>query len=388
MFLPIRSNCDLYYWPFATVGLVVANIAAGFYLDFGTNTHTHDWILAFGDGLHPFQWVTHNFVHFGVMHLVGNMIFLWAFGIGIEGRIGWWRFLTLYLTIGTVGGMVGQLFLADYEGPCPGAGGASLAVFGLLAVAVLWHPFSEVDCLWICCIWGRPIAIEEIEISILWFAGGHILKEFFFANWLYQEMDVGTTSQMFHSLGAVVGAGCGLTMLKLSLVDCEEQDIFHVTRDSRYFDQFKGKSIPPAEVDAMEFDQDELLLDLDEAVVNKNWPESERILNQLSAESKAALDTETLKVLGDVLFQAGRYDAAEAAFSILHTRMPGAIPSVSLKLAAILAEVEKRPKAALRVLDKLKTERLTSRQKKKSAAIRMRADNLISEGHLELLRSS
>ncbi len=58
------------------------------------------WGLTHGEGLHPVQWVTNNFLHGRIFHLVGNMIFLWGFGLVVEGKLGWWRFLLVYMGIG------------------------------------------------------------------------------------------------------------------------------------------------------------------------------------------------------------------------------------------------------------------------------------------------
>lgn len=387
MLLSIRSNCDLFHWPFATAGLIIANIAASFHLDFGQSTLTQEWMLTFGQGLHPLQWLTCNFVHFGFCHLIFNMIFLWAFGAGIEGRIGWWRFLTLYLVIGISGGMIGQLFLADYQGFCVGAGGASLAIFGLLAVALLWHPFSEMDCLWICCIWGRPVAVEEIEVSILWFAGFHIVKEFFFAGLIYGSAGVGTTSAMFHSLGALVGAGCGLAMLKLHLVDCEGQDAFHVTKQSSYFDQFKRDS-RPAPARSASSSPRKAAGKLRLLIQHEDWSGASEALNQLPPGSERSLNPRLLRSLGNGLYQSGDYQNAAAVYSTLLDFDPGAGPTVSLKLAAILLEVKRRPKAALRVLQGVNRDEISDRQLRKLQEIESRSEKLIEEGHIELLGAS
>ena len=67
--------------------------------------------LAHGDGLHPVQWVTANFMHAGVLHLVFNMISLWVFGMIVEGKIGWWRMLVVYLGIGVVQNAIIQVMM-------------------------------------------------------------------------------------------------------------------------------------------------------------------------------------------------------------------------------------------------------------------------------------
>jgi membrane associated rhomboid family serine protease len=92
--------------------------------------------LEYGNGLHPLQCLTSNFLHGGVLHLVGNMVFLWVFGVLIEGKTGWW-FGPLYLGIGILESAAEQAMMlgaVDVEGSL----GASSILYGLLAIAALW----------------------------------------------------------------------------------------------------------------------------------------------------------------------------------------------------------------------------------------------------------
>ena len=98
MILPIGTDAPIYHRPIATVGLIVANVIAFGYSM--TNFEEADWLrwmLLTGDGLHPLQWVTHGFLHANIFHLAGNMVFLWAFGLIVEGKLGALAFLGLYL---------------------------------------------------------------------------------------------------------------------------------------------------------------------------------------------------------------------------------------------------------------------------------------------------
>ncbi len=74
------------------------------------------------------------FVHGGVMHLVGNMIFLWVFADNIEATIGSSRFVLFYLLGGIIAGITHVLFNPGSMVPAVGASGAISAVLGAYMV--------------------------------------------------------------------------------------------------------------------------------------------------------------------------------------------------------------------------------------------------------------
>jgi membrane associated rhomboid family serine protease len=74
------------------------------------------------------------FVHGGVMHLVGNMIFLWVFADNIEATIGSGRFVLFYLLGGILAGIAHVLFNQASMVPAVGASGAISAVLGAYMV--------------------------------------------------------------------------------------------------------------------------------------------------------------------------------------------------------------------------------------------------------------
>lgn len=399
MLIPLRSETEFRYRPIATTGLIVANIAAAYLLELGHGPLTDSWKLVYRQGLHPLQWLTYNFVHFGPGHLIGNMIFLWVFGLGVEGRVGWWRFLILYLAIGIAGGMIGQFCLSggasDSIVQSTGAGGASLAIFGLMAVALVWHPFAELDCLWICGYWHlRIFGVQRVDICVFWFAGFHVIKEICFASWLYSSFNIGPSSASFHTLGAILGAAAGLILLKQNLVDCEGEDIFNVGKASSYFDQFKSKpfagaqpgtSIDPTASSQHGSSSRKLKTnELYRSIGSQHWTEASQQLEQLPATSLTPLDPSLVKQLGDGLYRAGEFNKAAEAYRRIISTTPDPPPAVSLKLAAILLEINERPRATLRVLDEIDESRLSPSQSHKHQQIRTQAETLIDSGHLEL----
>lgn len=160
----------------------------------------------------PWQWLTNNFMHANWEHLLGNMIFLWAFGLVVEGKVGHLAFLAIYLGIGVLYGMMLQLG-ALYFDPDGIALGASAAIFGLLALCIVWAPANEFS-----VFTGRSI----FEIPIVLFGAFYVAKELLF----FYLGNFRLSSELLHILGFVVGFPLGALLLKQKMVDCEGWDLF------------------------------------------------------------------------------------------------------------------------------------------------------------------
>jgi len=127
-FFPYSTDAPIYYWPITTVCIIVANILV-FLFELYDFEQAQWLMLEVGHGLHPVQWLTCHFMHAGFMHLIGNMISLWAFGLVIEGKLGPWKTLLVYLGIGVVHGAFVQIAMLGHEpNYCLGA---SAVIYGL-----------------------------------------------------------------------------------------------------------------------------------------------------------------------------------------------------------------------------------------------------------------
>jgi membrane associated rhomboid family serine protease len=97
-------------------------------------------LLPLGDGFLPWQLITYQFMHAGIMHLLFNMFFgLWMFGMEIEHIWGPRKFLTFYLMCGVVAG-IAQLLLAPILDRPSIVIGASGAVYGVLVAFGMMFP--------------------------------------------------------------------------------------------------------------------------------------------------------------------------------------------------------------------------------------------------------
>jgi len=97
-------------------------------------------LLPLGEGFLPWQLITYQFMHAGIMHLLFNMFFgLWMFGMEIEHLWGPKKFLFFYLMCGVVAG-ISQLLLAPILDRPSIVIGASGAVYGVLVAFGMMFP--------------------------------------------------------------------------------------------------------------------------------------------------------------------------------------------------------------------------------------------------------
>jgi membrane associated rhomboid family serine protease len=117
-------------------------------------------------GHHLITILTAMFMHGSWSHIIGNMVFLWAFSPEIESAMGRGRYLAFYLTGGVVA-MLAQV-LADPHSTVPnlGASGAIAAVMGAFMVT---YPRDQIRSLLIIFIFVRVTFIPAAVLIGFWF---------------------------------------------------------------------------------------------------------------------------------------------------------------------------------------------------------------------------
>ncbi len=91
--------------------------------------------------------LTAMFMHGGVMHLLGNMWFLWIFGDNIEQDLGRWRYLVFYLLCGILASLTHVFFNSSGPSSLIPSLGASGAISGVMGAYLLLHPKRQVTVL-------------------------------------------------------------------------------------------------------------------------------------------------------------------------------------------------------------------------------------------------
>src|ERR1700720_3132674 len=141
--------------------------------------------------------LTAMFMHGGWMHIIGNMVFLWAFGPEIEDAMNPIRYLLFYI----VGGLVAMLaqIAASPSSTVPnlGASGAIAAVMGAFLVT---YPRDEIRSLLIIFVFVRFTMIPAALLIGFWF-----LIQLFSAGSI-ASVQTGGVAYLAHVGGAVFGA--------------------------------------------------------------------------------------------------------------------------------------------------------------------------------------
>jgi membrane associated rhomboid family serine protease len=161
--------------------------------------------------------ITYAFLHGGLLHLLGNMVFLWVFGPNVEDRFGRIGFLLFYL----LGGIAAALIhAAVYQQPMVGASGAIAAVTG--AYLVLF-PHTTIRTLLFFFLIGI------FHIPAWWFIGARIIWDLF-AEALRVSGNVATLA---HLGGYGFGIGVSMLLLWTGLLRREPYDLFTISKQAR-----------------------------------------------------------------------------------------------------------------------------------------------------------
>lgn len=232
LFVPLRSEEDLGHPPRATLAVIAAYALVALLLGFAPAALLLDY-----DRFRPHTWVTSAFVHGDVAHLFGNTIFLLAFGMVVEGLLGWRRFLAFYLGLALVQGAIEQML---FHGSGGGSYGASGCVFGLMAAAALWAPERRIRCVYWFWRWVdvRPLPVWGLAS---WWIGWELLYA------IFSGFRFG--SAFLHLLGAALGLGGAMLLLRRRWVDCDGHDWLSLRRsEHRPWKEFRPDpaALPPA----------------------------------------------------------------------------------------------------------------------------------------------
>ncbi len=156
-------------FPVVTTTIIVVN-AIVFVLELmGGDEFVKQWSMIPADivaGQHWITIVTALFMHAGWMHIIGNMVFLWAFGPQIEDTMGPLRYLVFYLLSGLVASVAQIAAMPTSTVPNLGASGAIAGVMGAFLVT---YPHDDIRTVLFLGWFVRITYIPAVLLIGLWF---------------------------------------------------------------------------------------------------------------------------------------------------------------------------------------------------------------------------
>lgn len=120
--------------------------------------------------------VTSMFLHGDIVHIAGNMLFLFVFGHSVEDRLGHLRYLFLYLFLGIAAALAQVLMDPGSDIPMIGASGA---ISGVLGLYIIFFPTARILTFIPMGILSRLVYVPAVAFLFIWFVlqlGGALMS--------------------------------------------------------------------------------------------------------------------------------------------------------------------------------------------------------------------
>lgn len=388
MLIPYSTDAPLYYYPVSTVSLIVINVVCFFAFCTGIGSSQdvqplHDeLILQFGQGLRPWQWFTAMFMHMDLMHLIGNMIFLWSFGLVLEGKMGHTMFAGLYLAMGVIQAGLVQLLMFFSEG---GALGASGAIFSLLALVVIFAPVNSFEVIMLF------VRVYTFEMPILMFGFFYFAMNtvFFFIG------GAGMSSEALHLIGFFVGVPVGLVLLTRGYVDCEGYDIISHFQGKEGNGSVLAKKARAREKRKSKLDSDENAPTREE-LVTLIQGQMDQAIQEEKLEAALALQKKIVGLQPDIGWQRHHLVAIIKGFltsknyaqaELYMTEYISSFEEQRFTMQFNLLKIwlhQQRPKRVLRYIQGMNDSLLTSQERSQVKKLAQHATKMVKDGVLEV----
>lgn len=169
--IPIRDVIPSRTTPGVTITLIALNVLVYLFQLSLSERGQDAFITAFGvipAYFSLFNVFTSMFVHGGLAHLAGNMLFLWIFGDNVEDRLGHRRFILFYLLSGMTAAFAQAMLEPNSLVPMVGASGA---IAGVMGAYLVLYPRSRV-----LMLFPFPLFLFELPATV--FLGGWFFIQF------------------------------------------------------------------------------------------------------------------------------------------------------------------------------------------------------------------
>jgi membrane associated rhomboid family serine protease len=199
--IPLKGENPTKNFPVFTLLFLILNVIIFIY---GINLPINPSVLYENYALIPYELVhqpvktyptlyTSMFLHAGIGHLGGNMLYLWIFGNNIEDVLGRFRFILFYFICGTIAALGHIATDMDSQIPMVGASGA---ISGILGAYLILFPFARIKTFVFLGIFWTIVRVPAIALLLIWI-GLQILNSL--------EPGAGGTAWFAHIGGFIAG---------------------------------------------------------------------------------------------------------------------------------------------------------------------------------------
>jgi membrane associated rhomboid family serine protease len=189
------------HFPVVTTGIIVLNVIMFMIELAGGNPFITRWSVVPADIVAGRNWITiltAMFMHAGWLHIIGNMVFFWAFGPEVEDVMGPLRFAGFYLLGGLIASFAQIIAQPTSTVPNLGASGAIAAVMGAFLIT---YPRDRIRTVLLLGWFIQVAFIPAIVLVGLWF-----LIQLFSELGAVAQVQSGGVAYMAHIGGFIFGA--------------------------------------------------------------------------------------------------------------------------------------------------------------------------------------
>ncbi|HUW22106.1 MAG TPA: rhomboid family intramembrane serine protease [Candidatus Bathyarchaeia archaeon] len=171
--IPIRDHNPSGKFPFITYLLIALNLVVFAVMFLASETAVEQLVVTYAlipdivvTGQNLYTLLTSMFLHGGIAHVFGNMLFLYIFGDNLEDYFGHLQFLFFYLFGGVIAAVLQVMVNPHSTVPVLGASGAIAAIMGGYLVL---FPRHRVDVLFIFGWVVREASVPAYTMLFYWF---------------------------------------------------------------------------------------------------------------------------------------------------------------------------------------------------------------------------
>ena len=219
--IPLKDDVPSETFPFVTIGLIGLNVLVFFYqasIGVGGDPRASEAVVfefgatpcritgacpVPGDFPSPVATIfTSMFLHGGLLHVGGNMLYLWIFGDNVEDTLGHGRYLALYLLAGVAAAVTQVAVNPRSSVPMIGASGA---VSGVLGAYILLFPFASVHTLLVFGFFARIVRWPALVVLGFWIVIQALSGILTFSSAAWGGGEAGGTAWFAHVGGFLAG---------------------------------------------------------------------------------------------------------------------------------------------------------------------------------------